>query len=193
MVKSKCAFHIRDVWQDEPRHMNNWTHYFLTTKYLPKPLQVPWFEDNKNNSGIRVIVDGIWEDRFWVRKAESCPPSNILFVPYHRAIIHSAEDRYTETSVTAPPTFPPCSSSHTCYQSAEQTLSLGTAKFSSPAFTYPITQQRRNYQVHLPSKLRRIKHSQELGQGSLEYSHTIAYHVSFEQKASILIWLQHRH
>lgn len=77
--------------------MNNWTHYFLTTKYLPKPLQVPWFEDNENNSGIRVIVDGIWEDGFRVGKAESRPPPNILLVPYHGAIIHPAEDRGTET------------------------------------------------------------------------------------------------
>lgn len=105
MVKSKCVFHIRDVWQDEPRHMNNWTHYFLTTKYLPKPLQVPWFEDDENDSGVRVVVDGIWEDGFRVRKAESRPPPNILFVPYHRAIIHPAEDTGTETPVTAPPVF----------------------------------------------------------------------------------------
>lgn len=99
--------------------MNNWTHYFLTTKNLPKPLQVPWFEDNENNSGIRVIVDGIWEDGFRVRKAESCPPPNILFVPYHRAIIHSAEVRGTETSVTAPPH--PCSC---CAVAATRIISL---------------------------------------------------------------------
>lgn len=112
-VKSKCVFYRSNVWQDEPRHMNNWTHYFLTTKYLPKPLQVPWFEDDENNSGIRVIVDGIWEDRFWVRKAKSRPPPNILFVPYHRAIIHSAEGTGTETSVTAHPCYY-CAVAATC-------------------------------------------------------------------------------
>lgn len=35
----------------------------------------------------------IGEDGFWVRKAESRPPPDIIFIPYNRAIIHSAEDR----------------------------------------------------------------------------------------------------
>ena len=38
-------------------------------------------------------MDRIREDGFRVRKAESRPPPNILFVPYNRAIIHSAGDR----------------------------------------------------------------------------------------------------